>query len=196
MKPKAKGKKELSTDKKLEVFAKTYLTNKNNGTKAAIAAGYSEKSAHVTASRLLRNPKVQALIAETTESILDSLDISTERILKERARLAFFDARKLFDKDGRRIPIHMLDADTAAAIAAFDIGDTGVKIRLADKNASLTALERYKGMAGQDGNAAPVDPNMNPDSIEAARAIAFILARAAYYLKKSENPAQLSEQKT
>ena len=33
-----------------------------NGTKAALEAGYAQKSAHVTASQLIRDPKVQALI--------------------------------------------------------------------------------------------------------------------------------------
>lgn len=44
-------------------FAEFYLEF-NNGTLAAIKAGYSEKSAHVQASQLLKNPKVRDYIEE------------------------------------------------------------------------------------------------------------------------------------
>jgi phage terminase small subunit len=39
-------------------FAENYLTL-NNGTQAAIKAGYSQAGAHVQASVLLKNPKIQ-----------------------------------------------------------------------------------------------------------------------------------------
>lgn len=44
-------------DKFAEVYAQT-----GNGTKAAIAAGYSPKTATVQASQLLRRPRIQALV--------------------------------------------------------------------------------------------------------------------------------------
>lgn len=176
-----------------KLFAEAYLSNGGNKTQAAIAAGCPTRSAHTQGNSLFKHPKVQELIEERTSKTLTDLQITTERILKERARMAFYDPRKLFYPDGRRIPIHELDADTAAAVAAFDIGDSGVKIRMADKNASLTALERYKGMAGADGSQPKPDAPMSYDDIEAARAIAFILAKAAHYLKRAENPHQLPD---
>ena len=51
--------------------------------------------------------------------------------------------------------IHKLDDDTAAAIAGIDVANIGnsevgegevLKIKLADKNASLTALEKHLGL--------------------------------------------------
>jgi phage terminase small subunit len=44
-------------------FCQEYM-NDSNGTQAAIRAGYSAKSAHVSASRLLCRDKVKARIAE------------------------------------------------------------------------------------------------------------------------------------
>ena len=41
-----------------ELFAREYVNNGFNATKAAITAGYAESSAHVTGSRMLRNAKV------------------------------------------------------------------------------------------------------------------------------------------
>jgi phage terminase small subunit len=47
-----------------ERFVHEYVRDLN-GTRAAIAAGYAEKSAYVTASRLLRKAKVRDRIAAT-----------------------------------------------------------------------------------------------------------------------------------
>ena len=87
--------------------------------------------------------------------------------MKERARLAFYDPRKLFDANGQPIPIHELDDDTAAALAGLDVLEeyegTGKdrkfvgytkKYKLPDKNSSLTALEKIKGMYEQDNKQA------------------------------------------
>jgi phage terminase small subunit len=46
------------------------LSNDGNGTKAAIAAGYGRKSAHVTASRLLKLPKVQDALRYSVDAIM------------------------------------------------------------------------------------------------------------------------------
>lgn len=178
-----------------KLFAEAYLANGGNKTQAAIAAGCPTRSAHTQGQTLFKHHKVQELIEERTSKTLTDLQITTERILKERARMAFYNPKKLRGPDGRPLAIHELDDDTAAAIAGIEMDEFGAvkKIRMADKNASLTALERYKGMAGADGNTPMAEQNMNHDDIQAARAIAFILARAAYYLKKSENPHQLPD---
>lgn len=135
-------------------FVLEYLKDLN-ATQAAIRAGYAPGSAMVTGSRLLSHAKVSQAIAEKQGKVLSKLDISAERILLERARLAFFDPRKLFDDKGEPIHVSQLDDDTAAAIAGLDVvtqgnADVGfasvLKVKLADKNASLTALEKINGM--------------------------------------------------
>lgn len=140
-----------------EKFAREYIIDLN-GLQAAIRAGYAEKSAHVQASRLLRNDKVKTLIAELTEKKFNKLDISAERILQELARLAFVDIRNLFDANGGLKPITELDEDTARAIAGIDheklfehfgkgqakhVGTTA-KIKLADKTRALQLLGQYR----------------------------------------------------
>lgn len=127
----------------------------HNGKQAAIRAGYSERSAEQQASALLSNPKVKAEVEKRMTKLMNNLDITAERVLKERARLAFFDVRKLLDSTGRPLAIHELDDDTAAAIAGLDVANIGnsevgegevLKIKLADKNASLTSLEKHLGL--------------------------------------------------
>jgi hypothetical protein len=62
------------TDARTEIFVREYLID-FNGTRAAIAAGYSERGAEVAASRLLRNPKAQKLIEKLTAERAKRLDI-------------------------------------------------------------------------------------------------------------------------
>ena len=56
---------------------------------AAIRAGYSERSAHVAASRLLKNAKVLALIRGTAKKAAKATGITVQRVLQELEPLAF-----------------------------------------------------------------------------------------------------------
>lgn len=126
-----------------------------NATQAAIRAGYSPKTAYSIGSELLKKPE----IADFLRAQAESLGITVERVLRERARIAFYDVRRLFHQDGRVRAMNELDGDTAAGIQGFDVatGDDGsvvLKYRLADKNASLMALEKHLGI-GKDTQSAP-----------------------------------------
>ena len=144
---------------KQEKFVAEYLVDLN-ATQAAIRSGYSVKTATAIGTENLRKPQIADAIAVKQGKALRKLDISVERILLERARLAFFDPRKLLDNTGRPLPLQDLDDDTAAAIAGLKVSDkydtppdggertvsTVLEYKLADKNASLTALEKVNGM--------------------------------------------------
>ncbi len=58
-------------------FAAQYVAKNGNGTQAAIAAGYAPKSAHVSASLLIRRPKVQRRIKRLTRRH----EITADRVL-------------------------------------------------------------------------------------------------------------------
>lgn len=139
---------------KQQKFVLEYLKDLN-ATQAAIRAGYSAKTAYAQGSRLLSHVEISEALAAKQTKTLAKLDISAERIMLERARLAFFDPRKLFDDAGEPIHVSKLDDDTAACIAGLDVVTQGnsevgfasvMKIKLADKNASLTALEKINGL--------------------------------------------------
>lgn len=127
----------LKEDKR-ERFAREYLQD-HNGTQAAVRAGYSQKSAHVTASRLLSDAKVSERIHELTQQLHAKLEkkteITRERVLQEYAKLAFFDPRKLFDEDGNPKKITELDDDTAGAIAGLEVNSMQIKGEAAVKDA-------------------------------------------------------------
>jgi len=139
-------------------FIKEYLLD-HNATRAAIAAGYSEKTAGSQGNRLLKNADVAKAIDAENEKLNAKLDISVERVATEYARLAFFDPRKFFRDDGSLKPISELDEDSARAIAGMDVNElfegngedraqVGYckKLKLADKVRALEGLGRYLKM--------------------------------------------------
>lgn len=64
------------------IFCEEWLKDRN-GKRAAIAAGYTERSAEVTASRLLRNAKVKAYIEEQLKEAQQRRRESLDDILNE-----------------------------------------------------------------------------------------------------------------
>ena len=142
------------SEAKLEHFAREYMIDLN-GTRAAIAAGYAAKSAHVTASQLLKKPKVQAEIAKFQAKISKKLDITAERVLSELEKIAFSDPRKFFNDDGTSKPITQLDDRAAACLAGIEVSeitmqDTVIghtkKFRLWDKPGCLERLGKHLGL--------------------------------------------------
>lgn len=139
---------------KQAMFVAEYLID-GNATRAAIAAGFAENSAHVTGARLLKSPKVAAAIAAGQARRAQKLEISAERVLAELAKLAFYDPRDLFDERGRMKPMTELDDITRAAIAGLDTETREIqgegptqrtvvkKVKLADKGLNLERLGRY-----------------------------------------------------
>lgn len=146
------------------LFVAEYVKDLNAGA-AAKRAGYSERTARTIGPRLLQNVAIKGEVDRRLNKIANRLEISAERVLQERARLAFFDVRKLLDATGRPKAIQDLDDDTAAAIQGLDVANIGnsetgigevLKIKMADKNASLTALEKHLGLYRDGEQAAPL----------------------------------------
>lgn len=136
---------------KQTMFVQEYLVDLN-ATQAAIRAGYSAKTAEQQGSRLLMNVEVAAAVQAHMDKRATSTGITADRVLKEIAKLAFFDPRKLLRSDGTPVPIHELDDDTAAAVAGVDIVTKGnddlgyadiLKVKLADKSRNLELLGRH-----------------------------------------------------
>lgn len=134
-----------------------------NATQAAIRAGYSKKTANVAGPRLLSNVRIADEIAKKNAKIESKLEVSAERVLQEIARLAFADPRKMFDDNGNLIPIHQLDADTAATIGGFEVVSKSIsggeqevehvhKFKVWDKNVALDKLAKNLGLFEKDND--------------------------------------------
>ena len=145
-------------NQKQKAFATEYVID-YNATQAAIRAGYSKKTAYSMGQRLLKNVEVKKMIRELEEAASERTSITKDMVLKELAKIAFVDPRKLFDEEGRPKDIRFLDPDTAAALESVDIyeefdynGDekelSGYtkKYKWADKLRALEMLGKHLGM--------------------------------------------------
>jgi phage terminase small subunit len=146
-----------------KVFAEAYLTNGGNAGEAARAAGYSPKTCHAAGSRLLKHVEVLTLVKQRRAEVIEKMELTTERTLREIARLAYVDPRKFFRDDGTPKDITELDDDSAAALAGMEVTEewtgtgadrvkTGVtkKYKLADKNAALEKAMKHLGQYEKD----------------------------------------------
>lgn len=158
-------------------FVAEYLIS-GNATQAALAAGYSPKTAHVIGQENLKKPVIASLlqvknteIAARQDERLAAMELTKERVQREIARIAFFDARKMFDKDGNPLAITELDDDTAACIVGLDVleewegvGENRVlvghvkKYKIANKNVALDQASKILGMYEKDNE--QIKPNV------------------------------------
>ena len=139
-------------DPKHEKFAQEYCVD-FHGTRAAIKAGYSKKTARQQASRLLTKADILLRIKEITDKDKTKLEISPERIIRELGFLGTADTSKAFDADGNLLPIHEIPEDVRRAIAGFELveerdengeatGHMTKKVKFWDKNTSLLGLAK------------------------------------------------------
>lgn len=135
-------------------FVAEYLIDLN-ATAAARRAGYSAKTADRIGPELLGKTCVSEAIQQEIQEREKRTEITQDMVLRETAKLAFFDIRKMFDKNGKPLDISELDADTAAALVGLDVQDISdsdgnyigfaKKYKMADKLKALELLGRHLG---------------------------------------------------
>jgi len=164
MKAKRNGRNKIATQIRNREFALAYLSNGFQATNAAIACGLSAKTATSAGCRMLARPAVQKCIAEEAEKAARLSGLTVERTLREVARIAYSDPRKLYDADGNLIPVHLLDDDTAATVASVEVDETKTgrneaevvsytkKTKQWDKNAALDKAMKYHGLYEADNS--------------------------------------------
>ncbi|WP_417724577.1 terminase small subunit [Salipiger sp.] len=87
-------------NKKHERFCHEYVSSavqgvRGNGTKAAIEAGYSRKTAGQQAFDLLKKPEISARVSELREGVLKALDLSAVDVARRYALIAMADPNEL-----------------------------------------------------------------------------------------------------
>lgn len=99
-----------------------------NATQAAIAAGYSAKTAEVQGYALIRNPKVSVAIAESRQKLEIRTEITQDRVLAELALLAFSDITHYAVDDKGNVKL----SDTAPKHAMRAVSSIKLKITTRD----------------------------------------------------------------
>lgn len=142
---------------KQAAFVREYLIDLN-ASAAARRAGYSVRTADAIGRENLGKPTIAAAISEAQQKRADRTEVTADRVLKELARIAFFDIRKLYSDDGTLKNPRDLDDDTAAALTGIDIQETVIpggegaptittrKAKVIDRTGALTLAMRHLGM--------------------------------------------------
>lgn len=190
------------------LFVDAYLANGQNATQAAITVGYAPKSAYVRGYELVKNSQVQVLIEKRRAVLRAKFGLTTDRVLLELGRVNYFDPRKVVDENGKAIPLHLLDEDTAAALAAIEITETSVTGEGEDKVTTTKVIKAkpYNKVSSLEMSVkllrlydapppAPVDERREVDMGAVALRIAFILERNAHEVDKAAQPKLLPAKK-
>jgi len=178
------GTSKAEAAKRRQLFKVAWLANGGNCTAAALAAGFSPKTAGQQGSRLMTDPAFAAELRVEAEKVGKIVGLDLERTLREVARLAYSDPRKLYDADGNLIPVLQLDDDTAATVASVEVEDVFdgrgearrkvgelKKIKHWDKNAALEKAMKYHGLYEKDNEQQrlPTNVSIHVVGIEPAR---------------------------
>ncbi|MED1954921.1 terminase small subunit [Brevibacillus centrosporus] len=162
------------TDKQ-RLFVMEYLRD-FNATRAAMAVGYSKKTAYAIGWENLRKPQIQAEIKRQKEAMADDLGLAVQRIIAEYMKIAFADITDLlefgqkdellYDNEGnpaidpetgeqmtyQRNYVSFKNSDEIDGTVVGEVkqGKDGVSIKLHDKMKALAALEKYLGFMTEE----------------------------------------------
>ena len=115
---KAGTSKQAAVDRK-KLFAEAYIANGGNASEAARSAGYSEKTAHVSGCRLLKDVQVRAILDDRQAALANKYELTAEAIIKSIAQELHFDPADIFNEDGSVKSVGEMDKDTRMALVTI-----------------------------------------------------------------------------
>jgi len=103
-------------------FVLEYLVDLN-GKQAAIRAGYTPRSAEVTASRLLSNAKVRAELDSAIAARNAKVELRAEDVIRELQRVGMSDPLDVVNDEGGIKPLRDMPVAARRAIASIEVED-------------------------------------------------------------------------
>jgi len=138
-------------------FVEEYLIDLN-ATQAAIRAGYTAKRADAIGYENLLKPEIQQAVQTAMRERSAQTGITAERVLREIARIAFADPRRVMSWGPVGVVVRDSSelTDEEAAIVS-EVSETrkdsggSIRIKLNDKLAALEKLARHTNVYGDFG---------------------------------------------
>jgi phage terminase small subunit len=154
----AKAKAKTVLNPRQAAFVREYIAaGCKSATRAAVRAGYGAGAA-VTASRLLRNPKVAAEIEKVQGRLLDREEITAGRVMRELADVAFCSPMDAVDDEGNLLPLRQMPKGVRHAVElVFKDGELS-RLRVPDKLSALKMLADYLGLPKQPPSMSSAPP--------------------------------------
>jgi len=148
---------------KQEQFCQQYVIDLN-GTKAAIRAGYSKRTANEQASRLLANVNIKERIAQLQAEIAERNQLKADDIIQELRALAFWNIKDFLKpsnvikdmtkvkRDVSKPVVGIKTKETRLTVGGATTTEVTTELKLADKRAALVDLGRHIGIFEKDNN--------------------------------------------
>lgn len=176
------GKSRRGAQARYAMFVEMYFIHKENATQAAIASGYSAKTAGIQGYKLINLPQISAAIAKRRAELVKKCEFTAEEVIRSLARAVRFDPRKLYHPDGRLKTVPELDDETAMELEGFDIETVFKKVEkvvkgkkvveyvpvpkikydLPKKSASRDQAMKHFGLYAKDKAGAVLDEDTEP----------------------------------
>ena len=103
-----------------KIFIREFMVDQN-ATAAARRAGYSEASAKIAHTHLMKNPAVVAEINRLMADRLKQTELSADGVLAKMKAMTSGDVRDIFDEDGKLLHPRRLPDDIATRIAGIKV---------------------------------------------------------------------------
>lgn len=139
----------MALNRRQELFIEHYLRT-NNATQAAIAAGYSKKTAGRNATRLMKNDEIAARIAKRTAKVMEAAKMEADEVLLRLAEMArgnmadFIkpdaNGEPVFDLNKKGAPLHLIKRMKVKRSERF--GDE-IEFELYDAQSALNMLGKH-----------------------------------------------------
>lgn len=188
-------------------FVQAYIANGENATAAylVIKPGVARSTAGTEGHKLLKLPAIHAAIEAERAKLRAKFALTTDRVVQEQARIVYFQPKKLIDANGKPIPLHQLDDDTAAALSVVELEETEtrgkgkekvvvhrkMKHRPYNKVSALNMVNKILRVYDKPPPPPPPPPGSEPisaDPKDTARRMAFLLARGAAVEAREAKP--------
>ena len=146
-----------------EAFCQQYIIYLN-GTKAAIKAGYSKKTANEQAARLLANVSIKDRIAFLQAELAERNKLKADDVINELKSLGFWNIKDFIGTDNAIKDLSKLSRAKTKPVVGIKsrevrtkLGETTTsefttELKLADKRSALVDLGRHIGIFEKDNN--------------------------------------------
>ncbi len=107
-----------------EAYCQSYIKSPENQTQAAIDAGFSPNTAHVKASVMMRDERIQKRIAELMEERNKRMRVSADYVLLRLVEIDQMDVLDILNDDGSLRPIREWPKIWRTMLSGFDLSST------------------------------------------------------------------------
>lgn len=107
-----------------EAYCQSYIKTPENQTQAAINAGFSPNTAHVKASVMMRDERIQKRIAELMEERNKRMRVSADYVLLRLVEIDQMDVLDILNDDGTLKPIRQWPKIWRTTLSGFDLSST------------------------------------------------------------------------